>query len=120
MSYCPRQIQTVLLPPVESSQYTSVVFPAELLEHGMHGSIGTVGDARDNALCESTIGLFKTEAIHDGRPPGLTVEPRMAGHMLDPLVQRGTAPLLYRAPAPIEFEHRQQQATTVASTPEVA
>ena len=30
----------------------------------MCGSIGTVGDALDNALCESTIGLFKTEAIN--------------------------------------------------------
>ena len=46
------------------SQYTSVAFTAELLEHGMAGSIGTVGDALDNALCESTIGLFKTEAIN--------------------------------------------------------
>ena len=34
----------------------------------MAGSIGTVGDALDNALCESTIGLFKTEAINDGGP----------------------------------------------------
>ena len=50
------------------SQYTSVAFTAELLQHGLAGSIGTVGDALDNALCESTIGLFKTEAIHDGGP----------------------------------------------------
>lgn len=28
----------------------------------------TVGDALDNALCESTIGLFRTEPIHDGGP----------------------------------------------------
>lgn len=50
------------------SQYTSVAFTAELLNHGMHGLIGTVGDAFDNALCESAIGLFKTEAINDGGP----------------------------------------------------
>lgn len=31
---------------------------------GRRGSIGTVGDALDNVLWESTIGLFKTEAIH--------------------------------------------------------
>ena len=35
---------------------------------GIAGSIGTVGDALDNALRESTIGLFKTEAIDDGGP----------------------------------------------------
>ena len=54
--------------PIELAQYTSVAFTAELLQHDMHGSIGTVGDALDNALCESTIGLFKTEAINDGGP----------------------------------------------------
>jgi transposase InsO family protein len=45
-----------------------VAFTAELLEAGIAGSIVTVGDALDNALCESTIGLFKTEAIDDGGP----------------------------------------------------
>lgn len=30
---------------------------------GIAGSIGSVGDALDNALMESTIGLFKTELI---------------------------------------------------------
>lgn len=48
------------------SQYVSVALTAELLEAGIAGSIGTVGDALDNALCESTIGLFKTEAIGHG------------------------------------------------------
>ena len=45
------------------SQYTSVALTAELLNADIAGSIGTVGDALDNAVCESTIGLFKTEAI---------------------------------------------------------
>ena len=43
--------------------HTLEVSSAELAEAGIAGSIGTVGDALDNALCESTIGLFKTEAI---------------------------------------------------------
>jgi len=45
------------------SQYVSVAFTAELLEAGIAGSIGTIGEALDNAPCEATIGLFKTEAI---------------------------------------------------------
>ena len=64
-SYC-RSNNQVLLPLIESGQYTSVAFTAELLDAGIAGSIGTVGDALDNALCESVIGLFKTEAINDG------------------------------------------------------
>jgi putative transposase len=45
------------------SQYTSLALSEALHEAGITGSIGTVGDALDNALMESTIGLFKTE-IH--------------------------------------------------------
>ena len=45
------------------SQYTSLVFTEALLEAGIAGSIGSVGDALDNALMESTIGLYKTELI---------------------------------------------------------
>jgi hypothetical protein len=53
----------VLLPPVEPGQYTSLAFTEALVESGIAGSIGSVGDALDNALMESTIGLYKTELI---------------------------------------------------------
>ena len=50
------------------SQYTSFVFTAHLIEAGVDASIGTVGDALDNALMESTIGLYKTELIKKDGP----------------------------------------------------
>jgi putative transposase len=53
----------VLRRPVESGQYTALAFTQELAEAGIAGSIGTIGDALDNALMESTIGLYKTECI---------------------------------------------------------
>ncbi|MFZ2172707.1 MAG: IS3 family transposase [Rhodococcus sp. (in: high G+C Gram-positive bacteria)] len=46
------------------SQYTSLAFTESLVESGIAGSIGSVGDALDNALMESTIGLYKTELIN--------------------------------------------------------
>jgi putative transposase len=50
------------------SQYTSLAFTEALTEAGIAGSIGSVGDALDNALMESTIGLYKSELIeHDRR-----------------------------------------------------
>lgn len=49
------------------SQYTSITFTDRLIEHGIETSVGSVGDAYDNALAESQIGLFKTELI---RPHG--------------------------------------------------
>lgn len=50
------------------SQYTSFTFTAHLIEAGIDASIGSVGDAYDNALMESTIGLYKTELIKPRGP----------------------------------------------------
>ncbi len=48
------------------SQYTSIAFTERLAEAGAAPSVGSVGDAYDNALAESIIGLFKTELIKPG------------------------------------------------------
>lgn len=45
------------------SQYTSVRFTEHLELEGIKPSIGSVGDAFDNALMETVIGLYKTECI---------------------------------------------------------
>jgi len=50
------------------SQYTSFAFTRRLIEAGVDPSVGSVGDAYDNALAESTIGLFKTEMIEPKGP----------------------------------------------------
>jgi putative transposase len=49
------------------SQYTSFAFTERLIEAGVDASVGSVGDAYDNALAESQIGIYKTELI---RPEG--------------------------------------------------
>jgi putative transposase len=55
------------------SQYTSIAFTERLAAAGVQPSVGTVGDAYDNALAESVIGLFKTELISP-RGPWRTAE----------------------------------------------
>lgn len=50
------------------SQYTAVHFAETLALAGLRPSIGTVGDAYDNALAETTIGDFKYEAIAPDSP----------------------------------------------------
>jgi putative transposase len=57
----------VLQRPAELAQYTSIAFTERLAAAGVCASVGTVGDALDNALAESVIGLYKTELI---KPPG--------------------------------------------------
>jgi putative transposase len=50
------------------SQYISFAFTTRLIDAGVDASIGSVGDAFDNALAESTIGLYKTELIRRKGP----------------------------------------------------
>jgi putative transposase len=50
------------------SQYTAVHFGETLMLEGLRPSVGSVGDAYDNALAETTIGLYKTECVRDGSP----------------------------------------------------
>jgi putative transposase len=46
------------------SQFTAVRFTERLAEIGARPSIGTVADSYDNALAETTNGLYKTECIY--------------------------------------------------------
>src|SRR5215208_4310376 len=55
----------VLRRPRESAQYTSFAFQQVLDDHRVLGSIGSVGDAYDNALAESFVDSVKTELIAD-------------------------------------------------------
>ena len=50
------------------SQYTSIAFTERLVQAGADPSVGSVGDAYDNALAETTIGLYKTELIRAEGP----------------------------------------------------
>jgi putative transposase len=49
-------------------QYTALKFGSGLADAEFRPSIGTVGDAYDNALAETTIGLYKTECAALGSP----------------------------------------------------
>jgi len=46
-------------------QYTSIDYTQTLDDHGVLASVGSVGDAYDNALAESFVDSFKTELIAD-------------------------------------------------------
>ena len=53
--------QTLLRRPVESGQCTSIDYTQTLADHGALASVGSVGDAYDNAPAESFVDGFKTE-----------------------------------------------------------
>jgi putative transposase len=50
------------------SQYVSIAMTQRLLDEGIDPSVGSVGDAYDNALAETTVGSFKTELIRRQGP----------------------------------------------------
>lgn len=100
------------------SQYTSLAFTDALHESGIAGSIGSVGDALDNALMESAIGLYKTELINrekswTGRAE---VEHQTATWVHWYNTTRLHSSLSYLSPTAYEDRYRD----TVTSTPEVA
>lgn len=51
------------------SQFTSVRFTERLDEIGARPSIGTIADSFDNALAETTNGLYKTECVYGPDAP---------------------------------------------------
>ncbi len=50
------------------SQYLSIRYTERLAAAGIEASVGSRGDAYDNALAESVIGLYKTEVIRHAGP----------------------------------------------------
>jgi putative transposase len=102
------------------SQYTSLAFTQTLLEAGIAGSIGSVGDALDNALMESTIGLFKTELIDRQKSwTGRTeVERETASWVHWYNTTRLHSSIGYTPP--VEFEQHYRDTTAAVSTLEVA
>jgi putative transposase len=101
------------------SQYTSIALTEQLREAGIAGSIGTVGDALDNALMESTIGLYKTELIHADRRHTWTgrqeVEVATAGWVCWFNHQRIHSAIGYQTPLEYEADYHQKHAQEILS-----
>lgn len=49
------------------SQYTAIAFTTRLVDAGVDPSVGSVADALDNALAETTVGSFKNEPSSTSR-----------------------------------------------------
>jgi len=58
----------VLRPPLEPGKYLSIAHTERLTQAGIDPSVGSAGDAYDNALAESIIGLYKLELVDNLGP----------------------------------------------------
>jgi len=68
MTIFSRSNTALLRRSLEPGQYLSIRYSERLLEAGVEPSVGSAGDAYDNALAESVIGLFTTEVIRARGP----------------------------------------------------
>jgi putative transposase len=92
------------------SQYTSLAFTEKLLDLGLNPSVGRIGTAYDNALIESTIGLFKTELVNRraiGWDSRQELEAATARWVAWFNRDRLHAELGYRTPIEMEYVHEQ-------------
>ena len=77
MAVCQRQPRNVVHHSDHGCQYTSIAFGLRCKEAGVRPSMGTVGDAYDNAMCESFFGTLECELI-DRRRFQTQAEARLA------------------------------------------
>jgi transposase InsO family protein len=61
--YARRDIDRLVHHSDRGVQYLSIRYTERLAEAGIASSVGSVGDAHDNALAETIIDLYKTEVI---------------------------------------------------------
>lgn len=67
MALWQRRPQNVIHHSDQGSQYTSVAFGRQCKEAGVRPSMGSVGDAYDNALCESFFATLECELLDRNR-----------------------------------------------------
>jgi transposase InsO family protein len=93
-------------------QYLSIRYTERLADAGIEPSVGSRGDAYDNALAETVIGLFKTEVIYpDGPWKGFEeVEYATLAWVAWYNTQRLLEPLGYVPPAEYEEQYQRAQA----------
>jgi putative transposase len=94
------------------SQYTSFAFTQRLIDAGADPSIGSIGDGYDNALAETTIGLYKTELVNR-KGPWKTIDQLELATLewVDWYNHRRLHTACDGLP-PVEFEDREKERTT--------
>jgi putative transposase len=112
MAIMQRRPRDVIHHSDQGSQYTSLAFGSRCREAGVRPSMGSVGDAYDNALCESFFATLECELLARRRFRS-QAEARMAVFsyvegFYNPL--RLHSALGYRSPVTYEQEHRQAAA----------
>jgi putative transposase len=104
----------VLRQPVESAQYTSWTFSQRVRSARLAHSLGTVGDAFDNAMVESFWGRMQTELLNRKK---WTTRLELSAAMFDWIegfYNRSRRHTALGMISPVEFERRHTDTNTAA------
>jgi putative transposase len=115
MAVWQRRPEAVIHHSDQGCQYTSIAFGLRCREAGVRPSMGSVGDAYDNALCESFFATLECELI-DRRRFRSQAEARMAVFTFiegwyNPRRRHSALDYL----SPVDYERRVQTETHIAS-----
>jgi putative transposase len=119
MAVTQRRPTSVIHHSDQGSQYTSLAFGRRCEEAGVRPSMGSVGDAYDNALCESFFATLECELL-DRRRFATQVEARLA--VFDFIegwynLHRRHSALAYRSPFAYEYQAVARGAARPVETP---
>ena len=94
---------------LELGQYTSITYSGRLDELGIAPSVGSKGDAYDNAMAEAWVATYKTELVDGGRFAGYEhVEHETLGWISFYNLERLYEELGDISPAEYEHLHREK------------
>jgi len=88
------------------SQYTSLVFSQRLQDTGLLGSMGTVGDALDNAAAESFYATLQTELLNRNNWPTRSILRSAIFEYIEVFYNRKRRHSALNYLTPVEFEAR--------------
>ena len=98
-------------------QYLSIRYSERLAANDIVASVGSRGDSYDNALAETTIGLYKTELVRHPRPLPGSRRPRAGHPRMGPLVQQPAHPPPQPRPDPPSRSRRTPLPSTALTPP---
>ena len=106
MALTTRQPQDVIHHSDRGSQYTSLAFGNRCKEAGVRPSTGSVGDAYDNAMCESFFATLECELIDRNRFRSMSEARMQVFHFIEGFYNPSRRHSALGYLSPIEYERR--------------
>jgi putative transposase len=113
MALAARKPDSVIHHSDRGSQYTSLAFGNRCKEAGVRPSTGSVGDAYDNAMCESFFATLECELLDRHRFQTHTQARMTVFHFIEGFYNPSRRHSALRYLSPIEYERKRDKLTNL-------